>query len=78
MLAKGCQATGATTFKDICLDPDAKEAATKKHGVKVATNYQLVHFVVNDRGLFTAGWFGAREKYCSSLYNPRSIAAYCV
>jgi len=20
-----------------------------------------------DRGLFTAGWFGVREKYCSSL-----------
>jgi len=23
---------------------------------------QPVHFVVNDRGLFTAGWFGVREK----------------
>ena len=28
---------------------------------------QPVRFVVNDRGLFTAGWFGMREKYCSSL-----------
>ena len=26
-----------------------------------------VRFVVNDRGLFTVGWFGVREKYCSSL-----------
>ena len=29
--------------------------------------YQPVHFIVNDRGLFTAGWFGVREKYWSSL-----------
>jgi len=28
---------------------------------------QPVRFVVNNRGLFTAGWFGVREKYCSSL-----------
>ena len=26
-----------------------------------------VRFVVNHRGLFTAGWFGVREKYCFSL-----------
>ena len=30
------------------------------------TNH-LVRYVVNDRGLFTAGWFDVREKYCSSL-----------
>jgi hypothetical protein len=24
-----------------------------------------VRQAVNDRGLFTAGWFGVREKYCS-------------
>ena len=28
---------------------------------------QSVRFVVNDRGLFTAGWFGVREKYYFSL-----------
>jgi len=28
---------------------------------------QPVRFVVNDRGLFTAGWFGVREKHCSRL-----------
>jgi len=33
----------------------------------VRRNIQPVRFVVNDRGLFTAGWFGVREKYCSSL-----------
>ena len=27
------------------------------------TNIQPVRFVVNDRELFTAGWFGVREKY---------------
>jgi len=26
-----------------------------------------VRFVVNDRGLFTVGWFGVREKYYSNL-----------
>ena len=30
-------------------------------------DFQPVRFVVNDRGLFTAGWFGVREKYCSQL-----------
>ena len=28
---------------------------------------QLVREAVNDRGLFTAGWFGVREKHCSWL-----------
>ena len=28
---------------------------------------QPVREAVNDRGLFTAGWFGVREKYCSWL-----------
>ena len=26
-----------------------------------------VREAVNDRGLFTAGWFGVREKHCSQL-----------
>jgi len=36
-----------------------------RFGAKV---YQPVRQAVNDRRLFTAGWFGVREKYCSSLY----------
>ena len=28
---------------------------------------QPVRKAVNDRGLFTAGWFGVREKHCSRL-----------
>ena len=28
---------------------------------------QPVRETVNDRGLFTAGWFGMREKHCSRL-----------
>ena len=28
---------------------------------------QPVREAVNDRGLFTAGWFGEREKHCSRL-----------
>ena len=31
------------------------------------TDYQPVREAVNDRGLFTAGWFGVREKHCSRL-----------
>jgi len=34
--------------------------------LKVKIN-QPVRFVVNNRGLFTAYWFGVREKYYSSL-----------
>ena len=30
-------------------------------------DHQPVRQVVNDRGLFTAGWFGVREKHCSWL-----------
>ena len=30
-------------------------------------NRQPVREAVNDRGLFTAGWFGVREKHCSRL-----------
>ena len=30
-------------------------------------NSQPVRKAVNDRGLFTAGWFGVREKHCSRL-----------
>ena len=29
--------------------------------------HQPVREAVNDRGLFTVGWFGVREKYCSRL-----------
>ena len=29
--------------------------------------FQPVRFVVNDRGLFTAGWFDVREKYYFNL-----------
>ena len=35
--------------------------------VGYTSNIQLVRFVVNDRRLFTAGWFSVREKYCSRL-----------
>ena len=35
--------------------------------VGLAANMQPVRQAVNDRGLFTAGWFGVREKYCSQL-----------
>jgi len=28
---------------------------------------QPIREAVNDRGLFTAGWFGVREKHCSRL-----------
>ena len=31
------------------------------------TDYQPVREAVNDRGLFTAGWFGVREKHCFRL-----------
>ena len=30
-------------------------------------NYKPVREVVSYRGLFTAGWFGVREKHCSRL-----------
>ena len=30
-------------------------------------NLRPVREAVNDRGLFTAGWFGVREKYCFQL-----------
>ena len=30
-------------------------------------DYQPVRDAVSYRGLFTAGWFGMREKYCSQL-----------
>ena len=36
-------------------------------------DHQPVRFVVNDRGLFTAGRFGVREKY--RAYNPRSYTS---
>ena len=29
--------------------------------------WQPVREAVSNRGLFTAGWFGVREKYCSRL-----------
>ena len=35
---------------------------------------QPVRFVVNDRGLFTAGWFGMRENTVPA-YNPRSYTS---
>ena len=35
--------------------------------IKPWENHQPVRFVVNDSGLFTAGWFGVGEKYYSSL-----------
>ena len=35
------------------------------HGVDAEWHHQPVREAVNDRGLFTAGWFGVREKYCS-------------
>ena len=42
---------------------------------------QPVREVVNDRGLFTAGWFGVREKHCSwlEIYDRlrASEQAYC-
>ena len=33
----------------------------------VASYKQPVREAVSYRGLFTAGWFGVREKYCSRL-----------
>ena len=34
---------------------------------KVHINIQPVREAVSYRGLFTAGWFGVREKHCSRL-----------
>ena len=31
------------------------------------TNMQSIREAVSYRGLFTAGWFGVREKHCSRL-----------
>ena len=33
----------------------------------VTKNIQPIQEAVSYRGLFTAGWFGVREKYCSRL-----------
>ena len=35
--------------------------------VQQPANMRLVWEAVNDRGLFTVGWFGVREKHCSRL-----------
>jgi len=32
-----------------------------------SANHQPVRFVVNNHGLFTAGWFGVKEKYYFNL-----------
>jgi len=43
--------------------------------------YKLVREAVNDRGLFTAGWFGVREKHCSGwkfmiVYDQANMLIY--
>ena len=43
-----------------------KEVYTTLHSkTMIIGDLQPVREAVNDRGLFTAGWFGVREKYCS-------------
>ena len=37
------------------------------HGIPRPANLQPVREAVSYRGLFTAGWFGVREKHCSWL-----------
>ena len=51
--------------------------------VSRVTDYQPVQEAVSYRGLFTADWFGVREKHCSRLeiYNrlrASEQAIYCV
>jgi len=50
--------------------PSYSSLASKEHLPQLITSdegKQPVREVVNDRGLFTAGWFGGREKHCSRL-----------
>ena len=67
-LKDSCILTENYRAKKVACSISCKYGVVLQRLVRQAKNaYQPVRFVVNDRGLFTAGWFGVREKYYSSL-----------
>jgi len=63
-MSRGSTYTHSQRALGFFLIPANNKFLSKK---KPANNNQPVREAVSYRGLFTAGWFGVREKHCSPL-----------